>query len=252
MPAERIAQTYSCKVVGLGNGDQAEYLRQNIKSGDALTLHPDPETPLGTAVYHYNRKIGDVAVGWLRDVLRPGFEYEATAGEIEYDDAGIPVVLRIQVTVYGVTKTKHIKHADHSSNSVAGGRSAAEDRESHDSCSIYVASPVMFRAHPIWFVIALLLTPAVIGIIILLIWMIQSRTTHLEIGGDTVRYETGVFSKDRRALSRRAIRTVRVSQSLLNRMLDVGAIEIFTAGDVPEIRAVSMFAPNEIRELLGR
>jgi uncharacterized membrane protein YdbT with pleckstrin-like domain len=82
--------------------------------------------------------------------------------------------------------------------------------------------------------------------------MIQSRTTHLEIDGDTVRYETGVFSKDRRALNRRAIRTVRVSQSLLNRMLDVGAIEIFTAGDVPEIRAESMYAPNAVRELLRK
>jgi uncharacterized membrane protein YdbT with pleckstrin-like domain len=84
------------------------------------------------------------------------------------------------------------------------------------------------------------------------IWAVQSRTTHLEIDEDTVRYETGVFSKDRRALSRRAIRTVRVTQSLLNRMLDVGAIEIYTAGDVPEIRAVSMYAPNDIRELLGK
>jgi membrane protein YdbS with pleckstrin-like domain len=252
MPAERSAQTYSCKVVGLGNGDRAEYLRQNIKVGDTLTLHPDPENPQGTAVYHYNRQIGDVAAEWLRDVLRPGFEYEATAGEIEYDDAGIPVVFKIQVTIYGVTKTKHMKHANYSSNSAAGGRPAAENPESDDYGLIYVASPVMFRAHPIWFVIALLLTPAVIGVIILLVWMIQLRTTHLEIDEDTVRYETGVFSKDRRALNRRAIRTVRVSQSLLNRMLDVGAIEIFTAGDVPEIRAVSMYAPNEVRELLGR
>jgi membrane protein YdbS with pleckstrin-like domain len=243
MPAERSAQTYSCKVVGLGIGDRAEYLRQNIKVGGTLTLHPDPENPRGTAVCHYNRKIGDVAAGWLRDVLRPGFEYEATAGEIEYDDAGVPVVLKIQVTVYSVTKSKAIKQPN---------STAVETQKNYESGPIYVASPVMFRAHPIWFVIALLLTPAVIGVIILLVWMIQSRTTHLEIDEDTVRYETGVFSKDRRALNRRAIRTVRVSQSLLNRMLDVGAIEIFTAGDVPEIRAVSMYAPNEVRELLGR
>lgn len=116
----------------------------------------------------------------------------------------------------------------------------------------YRESPVMFRAHPFLFVLAVLLTPAIIGIAILVVWAIMSKTTYLEIEEDTVRYETGVFSKDRRALSRRAIRTVRVTQTFLNRIMNVGSIEIFTAGDVPEISAVSMYAPNEIRDLLGK
>ena len=110
----------------------------------------------------------------------------------------------------------------------------------------------MFRAHPIAFVIALLLIPAIVGLIFLIVWAITSRTTSLEIDDDTVRYETGVFAKDRRALSRKAIRTVRVTQSFMNRLLNVGTIEIFTAGDVPEIRAEAMFQPNEIREMLGQ
>jgi uncharacterized membrane protein YdbT with pleckstrin-like domain len=117
---------------------------------------------------------------------------------------------------------------------------------------LYHGSPTMFRAHPVAFLLSLLLTPLIIGVVILIVWCIRARTTHLEIDEQSVRYETGVFSKDRRALSRTSIRTVRVTQTLLNRLLNVGAIEIYTAGDIPEIRAASMFAPNEIRDLLGK
>lgn len=110
----------------------------------------------------------------------------------------------------------------------------------------------MFRAQPIAFIFSILLIPVGVGLIILLVWWLQSITTHLEIDEETVRYETGVFSKDRRALNRQAIRTVRVTQSFINRIMDVGAIEIFTAGDDPEIRALSMRKPNAIREMLGK
>lgn len=136
-------------------------------------------------------------------------------------------------------------------DSIGNAASAKGMDENYAPALLYRSSPVMFRAHPIGFVVSLLLTPIVLGAIILLVWVIKARTTHLEIDDDTLRYETGVFSKDRRALSRRSIRTVRVTQSLLNRILNVGAIEIYTAGDIPEIRAVSMYAPNEIRELIG-
>jgi membrane protein YdbS with pleckstrin-like domain len=227
-----------------------------VPSGAALSLEPDTTYEYDAnaiAVYHEDRKIGYIAAetDQISHVLRPGFEYEAMAGYLEYDEEKNPVILNIEVVIYGDQRPEQAHRAGPISKSSDIPVSVKRAEDSHGQSSSYHRSPVMFRAHPIGFILSVLLVPVVLGAVILLVWRIRSKTTHLEIDQQSVRYETGVFSKDRRALSRRAIRTVRVTQTLLNRMLNVGDIEIFTAGDVPEIRARSIYAPNEIRELLG-
>jgi hypothetical protein len=237
MARDRSAQTYACKVTGLGRDDRSRQVLSELQPGDALTLEPAVDN--ATAVYRYNDRIGIIEAAWLRDILKPGDEYEARAGRLEVDEAGMPVVLNVEVTLRG-----------RSAAGAASSRVEPETGTRNAEPPLYRGSPTMFRAHPVGFILALLLTPLLIGAIILVVWAIRSRTTHLEIDEHSVRYETGVFSKDRRALSRKSIRTVRVTQSLLNRMLNVGAVEIYTAGDVPEIRASAMYAPNDIRDLL--
>jgi membrane protein YdbS with pleckstrin-like domain len=237
MADDEITQTYSFPITA--GARAAEYLRKSVQPGDALTLRPEAN---GIAVYHLSRHIGYVSSPEVSRVVYPGVKYASWVSRIEHDDRHFPMALDIEIGIYG--NDRHLKMI----NTTQSDRSGAPDM----AAGSYFASPVMFRAHPLAFVLALLLTPAIIGVVILIVWAIVSRTTSLEIDHDTVRFETGVFSKDRRALSRKAIRTVRVTQTLLNRMLNVGSIEIFTAGDVPEIRAVSMYQPNEIRELLGK
>jgi membrane protein YdbS with pleckstrin-like domain len=242
MTVERDSQAYAFRVIGLGRDEAAKHIQQQVRPGDALTLEVGE---IGkqrwnvVSVYHSNNRIGYISENSIWQVLKPGYQYEAWAGNVEFDDTHTPIALDIEVVVYGESRA---------TNSAAF---SIENRITPMPLP-YRAYPVMFRAHPFAFLVSLLLTPVIIGIIILGVWAIVSRTTNLEIDEETVRYETGVFSKDRRALNRDAIRTVRVTQSLLNRMLNVGMIEIFTAGDEPEIRAVDMYAPNEIRELLGR
>jgi membrane protein YdbS with pleckstrin-like domain len=236
MADDEISQTYSFRVIVIKRGQVRDYLQINMQPGDHLTLEPGAS---GIAVYHSSRLIGYISTPEISRVVYPGIKYASWVGRIENDDQHFPVALHIEVGIYG--NDRHLKMSNRTQSNRSGDIDLA-----------YSASPVMFRAHPIAFVLALLLIPAIIGAIILIVWAIVSRTTYLEIDNDTVRYETGVFSKDRRALSRKAIRTVRITQTLLNRMLNVGTIEIFTAGDVPEIHAVSMYQPNEIRELLGK
>jgi hypothetical protein len=238
MAKDRSAQTYVCKVTGLGHDDRARRVLDELQPGDALSLEPAPGK--ATGVFRFNDLVGHVEAAWLRDILKPGDEYEARAGHIERDEAGTPVVLNMEVTLRA------------RSPAVTANSSRREPQPliRDPEPPLYRGSPTMFRAHPIGFIVAFLLTPVIIGAIILIVWTIKSRTTHLVIDEHSVRYETGIFSKDRRALSRKSIRTVRVTQSLLNRLLDVGSIEIYTAGDVPEIRAAAMRAPNEIRDLL--
>jgi membrane protein YdbS with pleckstrin-like domain len=248
MAVEQDPRSYTFGVAGVRQDERAEYVRHHVQPGDALTLEPVTfEERSSVAVYHLNRRIGHVRESEIWDVLKPGYEYEAWAGNIEYDDDYKPVVFDIEVVVYGRGK-RSLRMPNQTSGHISSNRAGRQS----DVRSSYRASPVMFRAQPIAFIFSLLLIPVGVGLIILLVWWLQSITTHLEIDEETVRYETGVFSKDRRALNRQAIRTVRVTQSFINRIMDVGAIEIFTAGDDPEIRALSMHKPNEIREMLGK
>lgn len=114
---------------------------------------------------------------------------------------------------------------------------------------IYVAHPAMFRAHPFLFVLSLVLIAAFgLGLLILLFWYISTRMTKLSVTTDTIIYEKGILSKERIGFSLTHVRTVRVYQSFLNRILGVGAIEFYTAGDEPEFSVRDLPRPHEVRE----
>lgn len=110
----------------------------------------------------------------------------------------------------------------------------------------------MFRNHPVGFVLAILLVPLAIGILILLWWYLKCRSTKLEFIGRDVVLEKGLLSKDRTELNADSVRTVNVYQSLLNRMLGVGRLSIYTAGDVPEIEVTGIPRPHDFRDLIKR
>jgi len=248
MTTGRPSITYACKATSLAHTDEARQHIQELKLGDALTLEPgwtDRRKHYAIAVYRYNTRLGLIEAAWLADVLKPGFEYEARFLGAEHDETGVPMLLNVELAVLGRAGPRPAPEPSTAPREL-------ESPAGYDAPPLYHGSPTMFRAHPLAFVVSLLLTPFLIGAVILLVWCIKARTTHLQIDEHAVRFETGVFSKDRRALSRSSIRTVRVTQTLLNRLLNVGSIEIYTAGDVPEIRAASMFAPNDIRDLLGK
>ena len=82
----------------------------------------------------------------------------------------------------------------------------------------YAEHPSMFRNKPFGFILSLLLIPVVIGVIILVVWYLKCRSTKLEINGDEIILEQGLLSKDRTELNTSSIRTVKISQSLMNRL----------------------------------
>lgn len=114
----------------------------------------------------------------------------------------------------------------------------------------YAEHPSMFRNKPFGFIVSLLLIPVVIGVIILVVWYLKCRSTKLEINGDEIILEQGLLSKDRTELNTSSIRTVKISQSLMNRLFGVGTLSIFTAGDTPEIQVDGMPRPEVFRELV--
>ena len=118
---------------------------------------------------------------------------------------------------------------------------------------IYEAHPAMFRAHPFWFILSVLLIAAFgIGIVILVYWYILTRATALTVTDSDILYERGILSKDRTSVSLRHVRSVNVMQSFVNRIFGVGTIQISTAGDEPEFTIAHMPDPHVIREAIAK
>ena len=118
---------------------------------------------------------------------------------------------------------------------------------------IYEAHPAMFRAHPFWFILAVLLILAFgIGIIILLYWYIKTRATALTVTDQELMYERGILSKDRTSVSLKHIRSVNIAQGFVNRVMGVGTVQISTAGDEPEFTIADMPDPYVIQEAITK
>ena len=116
---------------------------------------------------------------------------------------------------------------------------------------LYSNNPSMFKNAPVLFIVYVGLIAAFgIGIILLLIWYLQTKSTKLTITNKDILLEKGLLSKDRSEGSIKSIRTVKVKQSFFNRILGVGAIELYTAGDLPEIEVKGMPDPNKVRDII--
>ena len=116
---------------------------------------------------------------------------------------------------------------------------------------LYSNNPSMFKNAPVLFIVYVGLIAAFgIGIILLLIWYLQTKSTKLTITNKDILLEKGLLSKDRSEVSIKSIRTVKVKQSFCNRILGVGAIELYTAGDLPEIEVKGMPDPNKVRDII--
>ena len=116
---------------------------------------------------------------------------------------------------------------------------------------LYSASPVMFKNNPIWFLICVgLIFFAGLGILLLIIWYLRNKASKLTITESEILYEKGLLSKERSEITIKSVRTTKVSQSFFQRMFGVGAVEIYTAGDTPEIVSTGLPNPNKIREII--
>lgn len=115
----------------------------------------------------------------------------------------------------------------------------------------FQANPPMFRNHPFLFILSVCLIPVFgLGIVILLVWYIQCKSTTLNINDEYIVYEVGILSKRRLEVNRDTIRTVVANQSFFQRIMDTGDLEIYTAGDEPELVMKGMPSPNDLRTLL--
>jgi uncharacterized membrane protein YdbT with pleckstrin-like domain len=116
---------------------------------------------------------------------------------------------------------------------------------------LYSEHPVMFKNNPLGFILCLILIPVGgLGLLILLTWHLKNKASKLSVSDNEILFEKGLLSKERSEVNLSSVRTTKVKQSFFNRIFGVGTIEIYTAGDSPEIIASGMPDPNKIRELI--
>ena len=111
---------------------------------------------------------------------------------------------------------------------------------------LYDENPAMFRAHPLLFTVLLL---SVVGILAIAVWWVMHKGERLALSEREVLLERGLLSKQRTEVALGSIRSVRITQSLGQRLFDVGHVEMFSAGDVAEIAIKNMPRPGRIRAL---
>lgn len=117
--------------------------------------------------------------------------------------------------------------------------------------ALYDEHPSMFRNHPIWFSISVLLIALFgLGVLILVIWYITAKGTRLTVTQDEMTLEVGIFNKSHKDIRIDRIRSVRIDQTFFQRMLNTGTITAYTTGDVPEISVSGMPNPEIVRNIV--
>jgi uncharacterized membrane protein YdbT with pleckstrin-like domain len=81
----------------------------------------------------------------------------------------------------------------------------------------------------------------------------RRRFTQAAIGGDRLRYETGLASKSTRTIQLSKVQDVRVDQRLMQRIFSVGDISIETAGEASRLTIHNVDDPQALAdEILNR
>ena len=94
------------------------------------------------------------------------------------------------------------------------------------------------------------LAAAGISFLALMVWFVRTKALKLSVTESEILFERGLLSKTRSETHIERVRAITVRQTFFDRIFGVGAIEIYTSGDQPEITAEGMPNPNRVREII--
>jgi membrane protein YdbS with pleckstrin-like domain len=103
-------------------------------------------------------------------------------------------------------------------------------------------------SRPLPLKVALLLPTALL--LLTAIRHLRRRTTSLDVQGDRLRYESGLFSKTSRIMEMVKVQDVRFDQTFGQRIINTGDLSLETAGETSRIVMRSIDRPREIAEKL--
>lgn len=115
----------------------------------------------------------------------------------------------------------------------------------------YVAFLVAGRGASTLTRVLTILVPVAIGAVVFFIMSLVRRSTRVRISNRSVEYESGVFSKKIDVLELWRVRDVRYRQSLLDRILGIAHIDVFTKDvTTPHLEVVGLPASRQVFENL--
>ena len=97
---------------------------------------------------------------------------------------------------------------------------------------------------PLW---VPMLAPAAL-LLLTAIRHMRRRTTCLDVQGDRLRYEAGLFSKTSRIMELAKVQDVRFDQTFGQRIIGTGDLSLETAGETSRIVMPSIDRPKEVAE----
>lgn len=110
----------------------------------------------------------------------------------------------------------------------------------------------MWRNRPVLFFSFLCLIGAFgLGVPLLLGWYVLTKKDELIVSPNKVQWVHGILSKTYVEVEIKEIRTLRVHQTPIQRILRSGLLQIYTAGDQPEIFLKGLPNPTLIREIIN-
>jgi hypothetical protein len=116
---------------------------------------------------------------------------------------------------------------------------------------LYEATPAMFLDSPFIFTLCLLLVPLGVGLIVLLIWRMRTRSVRLTVTTRRTMLTVGVFSRATVEIPHADVRELFVSQTAYERLRGVGTLEIAgPGGDEIEIAIDGLRDPRGVAALI--
>ena len=116
---------------------------------------------------------------------------------------------------------------------------------------LYEEHQAMFRNRPISFVLCVILSLVVVGLIILFIWYLRSRATKLTVTTEQSTLRRGLFSKYTNDVFHENVRNIIVRQSMFQRMMGTGYVGISSSGQSDiEIEVNGIPDPDLVKELI--
>jgi uncharacterized membrane protein YdbT with pleckstrin-like domain len=142
---------------------------------------------------------------------------------------------------------------------------------------LYDANPSMLRSRPFAALLAMALVPlgvavalmggslvpgaalvvqvvglavAALAFLTLLAWYVRAKTDRLVIDEEEIVWTHGLLNKGYTEINMSSVRTTRIRQTLMQRILNTADVEIYTSGDNPELVVKGLPNPDEIRRLI--
>jgi uncharacterized membrane protein YdbT with pleckstrin-like domain len=117
---------------------------------------------------------------------------------------------------------------------------------------LYQTHPSMFRNHPVYFLLCIVLVAAFgVGLLMLLVWWIQVLGSELTVTNEQTTLRTGILSKHTNDVFHSNVRNIQVRQSFLQRLFDVGWVGISSAGQAGvEIEVHGIPFPHKVKQII--